>query len=383
MVWYTAQVASLFSLLPPDIPVWIVGGAVRDLLSHKAPSDWDLVAQMDVKDISKATGGKIVGPEGKQVCVFSRSGSVVEIGSLDGRSIDSDLSRRDFTVNAMAMDSQGRLLDPFGGQEDLSLGRLRFVPELEDRLRDDPVRALRFCRFAATLGLVPLKDDLCRLARFVQDNHGSFGAIPLERVGREMSRGLMFPEEFLDTLDTSGLGEFFLPSIDLKGHSIPTGPIDLSISLGLLGFLSDSERIFDLALSWGIPSRTRKNGLRYRPVLQALSGHMSLLEAAKLLPLFDELRSDGLMKLLLSGCTGNSLWKDGLDKLEIARSTLERSSQRGIPLSGGEIASITGPGPHIGICLDMIIRNVLSDPYLSPEDARSSIVAYCKKIDKK
>lgn len=378
MVWYTSQVASLFSLLPPGVPVWIVGGAVRDLLSHKAPSDWDLVAQMDVKDISKATGGKVVGPEGKQVCVFSLSGSVIEIGSLDGRSIESDLARRDFTVNAMAMDRQGRILDPFGGQEDLSLGRLRFVPELEDRLSDDPVRALRFCRFAATLSLVPLKDELCRLARFVQDNHGPLGAIPLERVGREMSKGLAFPEAFLENLDLSGLRELFLPSIDLKGRPIPTGPIDLALSLGLLGFISDSEGIFDLALSWGVSSRTRKDGLRCRSVLRALSGSMSLLEAAKLLPLFDELRSDRLMELLLLGCTGNGLWKDGLDKLDTARSGLERASQRGIPLSGGEIASITGPGPYVGPCLDMIIRKVLSDPYLSPEDARSSIVAYCK-----
>ncbi|SMG34081.1 tRNA nucleotidyltransferase/poly(A) polymerase family protein [Dethiosulfovibrio salsuginis] len=375
--------SSPISIFPSDVPVWIVGGAVRDLLSHKAPSDWDLVAQMDVKDISKATGGKVVGPEGKQVCVFSLSGSVIEIGSLDGRSIESDLARRDFTVNAMAIDRHGRILDPFGGQKDLSLKRLRFVPELEDRLRDDPVRALRFCRFAATLGLMPMKDELCRLARFVQDNHGPFGAIPLERVGREMSKGLAFPEAFLETLGLAGLRELFLPSIELKGRPIPTGPIDLALSLGLLGFMSDSERIFDLALSWGVPSRTRKYGLRYGSVLRALSGSMSLLEAVKLLPLFDELRSDRLMELLLLGCTGNGLWKDGLDKLDTARSALERASQRGIPLSGGEIASITGPGPHVGPCLDMMIRKVLCDPYLSPEDARSSIVAYCKKTDER
>jgi tRNA nucleotidyltransferase (CCA-adding enzyme) len=152
-----------------DAPVYLVGGAVRDLLRGERPGDLDFVVEGEIGAIAEAIGGEIVEHErfatagliidgceldlaSARAETYERPGALPEVSPA---TIEQDLARRDFTVNALALALSGkpRLLDPRGGAEDLREGVLRV---LHDRsFVDDPTRALRAARYAARLGLRP------------------------------------------------------------------------------------------------------------------------------------------------------------------------------------------------------------------------------------
>ena len=69
-----------------------------------------------------------------------------------GRDFAADARRRDFTINALSLDAEGRIYDPLGGLEDLGAGRVRFIGDADARIREDHLRILRFFRFSARFG---------------------------------------------------------------------------------------------------------------------------------------------------------------------------------------------------------------------------------------
>jgi tRNA nucleotidyltransferase (CCA-adding enzyme) len=135
----------------------LVGGGVRDLLRRALVRDFDLA--------TSAAPDEVLALFPRAVATGIRHGTVMvptPAGPVDvttfraGRRLEDDLARRDFTVNAMALDPRtGRLIDPFGGAADLGAGRLAAVGEARKRLEEDPLRALRAARLVATLGLHP------------------------------------------------------------------------------------------------------------------------------------------------------------------------------------------------------------------------------------
>jgi tRNA nucleotidyltransferase (CCA-adding enzyme) len=148
-------------------PVYLVGGAVRDLLLGRGRADIDLVVIGDAATLSSQLGADPVEHErfatakvrldGHEVDIASardesypHSGALPEVVPADN--IESDLRRRDFTINAMALPLQGepRLIDPYGGRADLGAGLLRVLHERS--FEDDPTRALRAARYAARFG---------------------------------------------------------------------------------------------------------------------------------------------------------------------------------------------------------------------------------------
>ena len=148
---------------------WCVGGCVRDTLLGRDPEDWDVTTSALPEETMAAFGEQAVPTGLKHGTVTVRmEGQSVEVTTyrLDGvyrdhrrpdhvtftRSLDEDLWRRDFTVNAMALGLRGDLRDPFGGREDLEGGILRCVGEPDRRFGEDALRILRGMRFAAVLG---------------------------------------------------------------------------------------------------------------------------------------------------------------------------------------------------------------------------------------
>lgn len=146
----------------------LVGGCVRDLLRNQRPHDWD-VATSALPEQTAAlfsrtvpTGIRhgtvtVLGRTGRvEVTTFRREGAYAdrrrpkEVTFL--KSLEEDLGRRDFTVNAMAMDGDGRVTDPFGGREDLRRGVIRCVGDPAARFSEDALRMLRAIRFSAQLG---------------------------------------------------------------------------------------------------------------------------------------------------------------------------------------------------------------------------------------
>jgi len=149
---------------------WCVGGAIRDALLGHDHLDWDLATSATPDQVRSIFGRKRTVPVGIEfgtVGVLDEHGTLHEVTTFrrdvrtDGRhaevefgaSLDDDLARRDFTINAMAYSpSRKKLHDPFGGGRDLEEGTIRAVGDPGARLREDYLRALRAIRFAARFG---------------------------------------------------------------------------------------------------------------------------------------------------------------------------------------------------------------------------------------
>ena len=159
---------------------WLVGGALRDRLLGRETDDVDVVVEGDVAAVARRLGGEVIEHErfatakatvgGAELdLATARTESYAHPGALpDVRpaSLQEDLARRDFTINAMAIPLQGEpvLIDPHGGGADLDRRLLRVLHH--DSFRDDPTRALRAARYAARFDfeLEPQTDELVRRA---------------------------------------------------------------------------------------------------------------------------------------------------------------------------------------------------------------------------
>ena len=144
---------------------WCVGGAVRDALLGQADLDWDLATSATPGDVKRLFSRTVpVGIEHGTIGVFGSDGRLHEVTTFradvetDGRhavvkfgvSLNEDLARRDFTVNAIAWSpSRNELRDPFAGRDDLQAGVIRAVGDAATRMGEDRLRALRAIRFAA------------------------------------------------------------------------------------------------------------------------------------------------------------------------------------------------------------------------------------------
>lgn len=155
-------------------PVYLVGGSVRDILLGRVPHDYDFASPLSPDELEAAVRksgrrphliGKRFGTVG-----FMCDGQLVEVTTFRKETyspgsrrpdvafindITHDLSRRDFTINAMALRPDGTLIDPFGGREDISRRSIRTVNKPFERFNEDPLRMLRAARFVAQLGFTP------------------------------------------------------------------------------------------------------------------------------------------------------------------------------------------------------------------------------------
>lgn len=149
---------------------YVVGGCVRDSLLGRAPKDWDVCTSALPEEMQRVfadcrvieTGLKhgtltvLFEHEPYEVTTFRVDGEYTDHRHPDQvtfvREVEADLSRRDFTVNAMAYHPVEGLVDAFGGQEDLARGVIRCVGEPEKRFTEDALRILRALRFASVYG---------------------------------------------------------------------------------------------------------------------------------------------------------------------------------------------------------------------------------------
>lgn len=148
---------------------WAVGGAVRDVLAGIAPGDWDLTTSARPADVRRLFRRTVpIGVEHGTMGVLGKDGHLYEVTTFRrdvetyGRkarvafsdSLEEDLERRDFTINAVAWDPlSGDIRDPHGGVGDLAAGILRTVGDPEERFREDRLRVLRALRFAGRFDL--------------------------------------------------------------------------------------------------------------------------------------------------------------------------------------------------------------------------------------
>jgi len=214
------------SLFPQETwsNIWIVGGTVRDALKGKDGEDIDLDAVLTPEELA-SFGFRPVDPVSSAPIWFRH---IPEIGKIEVTRLSSadqladDLTRRDFTVNALAMTLEGEVVDLFGGIQDLDQKRLRACSPVS--FLDDPIRIFRAFRFESEEWRMPPET-----ARMITDVtwEQHFTNIPVERFSREMIKALGKgdPERFFRSMVEKNVGSSYLPEL-FEMKSVPAGPID-------------------------------------------------------------------------------------------------------------------------------------------------------------
>jgi len=206
--------------------IYCVGGAVRDSLLGLPVQDHDWVVVGATPAQMEALGYRAVGkdfpvflhPTTHEEYALARTerktapgykGFVVH--AAPDVTLEQDLSRRDFTVNAIAQADDGSLTDPYRGMADLRAGILRHVSAA---FSEDPVRILRAARFVARFGFMIAPETLTLMREMAAN--GEVDALVPERVWQELARGLMekHPSRFITTLRECGALKKILPEVD-------------------------------------------------------------------------------------------------------------------------------------------------------------------------
>ena len=209
----------------------LVGGTVRDALLGRTSEDLDFATDARpervlelVTPVAQATWttGIEFGTVGARIDGIGCEITTYRADRYDrisrnpmvayGDSLDDDLRRRDFTMNAMALSVPGHAFaDPYGGLRDLATGALRTPAEPAESFADDPLRMLRAARFAAQLGITPTAEVVAAMTAMA----GELGRITPERIQVEVSKLVLgaHPRRGLELLTDTGLAAVVLPEL--------------------------------------------------------------------------------------------------------------------------------------------------------------------------
>ena len=244
---------------------YAVGGCVRDSVLGRTPNDWDITTSARPEEMKRLfartvdTGIK----HGTVTVLMSGEGFEVTTYRIDGvyedarhpkdvtftSSLEEDLRRRDFTINAMAYNDESGLVDLFGGMRDIELGVVRCVGDAEERFTEDALRMLRAVRFSAQLGY-EIEEETGAAIRRLAPN---LRYISAERIQAELVKLVTsaHPDDLRIAYET-GITAQILPEFDLCMqtaqnnphhcysvgehilHSLPAVPPDKVLRLGML-----------------------------------------------------------------------------------------------------------------------------------------------------
>jgi tRNA nucleotidyltransferase (CCA-adding enzyme) len=276
------------------IRLWVVGGVLRDALDRREAPEIDVVVSRDCAALAAAMeaagAGKAVSLSDANPVVFRiATPGDIDCAEMEGGSIEADMARRDFTVNAVAFDPVTReWIDPFGGIADLADRRLRMVSEAN--LVDDPLRALRVPRFMATHALRPDRETL----RVVRKVAPLLRRVAPERIRVELVKMLEASRvtEAIDVVMRTGLLESafgvraseprrsrFLQRLD--SASVASLPSDQRLRLRL-ALLAEALNLSPVAAArWLARLRFSRDEVRAVEALMILAGRLRALRAGR------------------------------------------------------------------------------------------------------
>lgn len=216
------------TLMAAGFEAYAVGGCVRDSVLGRVPNDWDITTSAkpaEVKEIFPRTIDTGI-KHGTVTVMLDKEGFEVTTYRIDGDyedgrhpkevmftvCLEEDLKRRDFTINAMAYNEQGGLVDIFGGMQDIQQGVIRCVGDPQERFTEDALRMLRAVRFSAQLGYQieeGTKDAIRKLAPNLK-------LISAERIQAELVKLVVSPHpDYLCVAYETGITKQILPEFDL------------------------------------------------------------------------------------------------------------------------------------------------------------------------
>jgi putative nucleotidyltransferase with HDIG domain len=418
--------------------VFLVGGSVRDAIRGKKANDFDLATDAEPAEVCAIfhkrrcpvvpTGIK----HGTVTVIFNNTHFETttfrsESNYIDGRrpqnvsfakSVEEDLSRRDFTMNAVAIElPSGRMVDLFGGVADIKARIIRCVGEPLDRFAEDGLRPLRACRFAAQLGF----SVDAALAAAIPQTLEIAARVSSERVRDEFTKILLSPKPSIGLLlmEKTGLLRLFIPELtdcrgvqqkgfhhfDVLGHLFMACDCaafeERSLVTRLAALFHDigkpQTRCLDESGVWTFYMHERESALICRIVLTRLRFPNAVIDSVCLLVaehmfFYEDKWTDAAVRRFIMrvgvenlddvyalrradafGMAGRPLPLDFLANL-IARVDAELAEKRAFSLkdlavSGKDLIGIgIKPGPRMGAILDCLLDSAVRDPELNTRE---------------
>jgi tRNA nucleotidyltransferase (CCA-adding enzyme) len=361
---------------------WCVGGALRDFALGAPASDMDVATSAPPERVRKLFRRTVpVGERFGTVGVLDRSGDLHEVTTFrrdvttDGRhavvafgaSLEEDLARRDFTVNALAYHPlRDEWRDPFGGARDINARVIRAVGRAEERFREDYLRILRGLRFAARFGFEVEPGTWAAM----QAAAPGLERISAERVRDEWFKGLTTAQEVSHLVRLwreSGAASVWLPALGDAAPSepavsrVPRDPILLTILLVADGAAS-LRRL--RASNAEIGRAERAAGAPPAPAGSTAADIRRWLAAAG--PAADDLIAlaelrDGRMPP----------WEAAVQAARVAGVPLSRGH---LAIRGDDLTALGLRGPEVGRVLDVLLTKVLEDPALNERERLLALV---------
>ena len=392
-----------------------VGGCVRDTLMGVVPHDWDVAVTSSpdrTVEICHAAGYRTIPTglkHGTVTVIVPHSGDPAdresaydliecttcrtEGGYSDGRHpdavsftgrIEDDLSRRDFTVNAMAFcratDGDGlAVLDLFGGQEDLHNRVIRAVGDPDTRFTEDALRLMRAVRFAVKLGFTIEENTYAAMARCA---HG-LARISRERISEEFQKILTGPEPTrgLSMLTDSGLMPYVLPcGISSVAAELSSLPAEFPLRMAALLWGLEGEAIEKNLAGLRLPNAVRKD---------ILTVTRSVAAEPEDTPYFARRWRSELGELALPALAVRRACADGgtvgVDSLaELVRASAEKNEPVRIcdlAVSGDDLVALgIKPGKHLRELLSELLDAVWTDPQ---KNTRETLISMIKEEQKR
>ena len=399
---------------------WCVGGCVRDHLLGRRPGDWDLTTSALPEETLALFGERAI-PTGLQhgtVTIPTDLGPVeLTTFRVDGEyqdhrrpdavrftcSLEEDLKRRDFTINAMAINRRGELRDPFSGREDLKAGLLRSVGEAERRFEEDALRILRGLRFSSALGF-SIEGET---ARAIREKRELLREIAAERIWAEFSKLLCGPDA-VETLRRfpEVVGVFAPELLEMQGfeqhnphhcytvwehtlHAMEQVPGDLILRLTLLLHDMGKPRVFRLdetgrghfrghqresaKMADGLLRRLRCDRKTRETVLLLVEEHDCIIERTEsgLLHALHRFGEEDLRRLLAIKRADNlaqaPAYRGMQEEISRAEEILEKLLAEGacysikqLAVSGKDLLALGLRGEALGKALEALLEEVLS-----------------------
>ncbi|MCI8990370.1 MAG: HD domain-containing protein [Lawsonibacter sp.] len=416
---------------------YLVGGCVRDLLRGVAPHDWDICTSARPEETERCFAGQRIIETGLKhgTVTVLEDGEPYEITTYrtegpysDSRrpdyvkfvsSLEADLARRDFTMNAIAMGLDGRLRDPFGGAADIQTGLIRCVGEPAHRFQEDGLRVMRALRFAAVLGY-GIEE---RTAQAIHENRRMLERVAAERIRVELCKLLVgqnagdilrqYPDVFCQFWPELG------PLVTLEQnnpwhcwggwehtiHAVEAAPPDLMLRLTMLlhdigkpnckstdengidhfyGHPAVSAKLADQMLrSLKFDNRTRERVVtlvEHHDVQipcrdRSIRKWLGRLGPETFFQLLEVKRADGMGQAY-------ELVKDRLAELEEMKTKAEELVAQGqcftlkdLAINGRDvIAAGVAPGPEVGRVLNGFLQRVLNDEVPNERDVLRNLL---------
>ena len=431
----------IVSLKQKGYEAYVVGGCVRDVLMKKEPEDWDVTTSAKPEEIQKIfpksfyenkfltvtvqTAGRKSNLKEIEITTFRSETKYSDKRHPDevkfAKTLKEDLARRDFTVNAIAVDlakPSFKIIDPFDGQKDLKNKTIRAVGDAEERFGEDALRMMRAVRFAATLGEGWKIGEETRKA--IKKNAPWILAIAKERIREELMKIIMSERaaEGVETLRETGLLKYIIPELEegfgvsqnkhhiyeCYEHSLKS--LDYAAKKNFNKYVRLAALFHDIAkpkvkrgegkdatfygheavgarMTVQILDRLRFSKKDIEKIVKLVRYHLFYYNVdevgessvRRLVRQVGPENMEELLQVRMADRIGSGVPKAEPYKLRHLKYIIERVSQdpisvKMLKVSGNDVMKILriGSGPKIGRILDVLLGYVLSDPEKNKKD---------------